>query len=188
MLLSNHRAFTRQIIEWESASQAYGAEARVAVGIDECSDSAAMQNAMSRLVRCGAVFMVFPLWQDLRRTRDGEIVSTCGIGSLAADVEYGERVPGFSWSDDRVVAKALANLITYRKVFIVSENSKGDVNGLRHILNISVRPELNACLDHKLSLQLLLRRATTRVDVFADRVSNYIASSSTPCGYSEQNL
>ena len=153
-LENNHRAAAENLVALAPTSEAYGPEPRTALGIDECLAHPALGNAVHQLIQAGDVFMATPMWQELRRQKSGKIISTGGGGPIgeALGLDWGVRLPGDHWPDDRVVAMALGSLYVYRRVIILSANRKGDRAGLRVLLHQEVGPVLNRDGQHGLTL------------------------------------
>lgn len=190
-MAASHRAACERLVSLAPESAAYGPTLRTIVGIDENALHPELAPTLRGLLRdIPDVFMILPLWHEIRETVEGEtFVSGGGSPTGIHDgVDWGRRRPGDSYSDEKVVKHALSYLYVYRRVIVLSQNRRKDPSGLRSILFRDVGPVLNADRSHGLAMILLLKQPNTSMRLYGEKVAAYMRSAAFEPGYFEGRL
>jgi hypothetical protein len=187
-MAASHRAACEKIVSLAPGSQAYGNTLRTAIGLDENMLHPGLSATLrGLLLGVPDVFMVTPLWAEVRDLKDGVPLLAAG-GSptgLFEGEDWGQRRPGDSWSDSDVVKRALSHLYTYRRVIVLSADRKQSPGELRGILRHDVGPVLNADTSHGLALILFLKQPKTPMLRYGERLNSYVRSTAFMPGYFE---
>ncbi|HEY9510146.1 MAG TPA: hypothetical protein VIV82_09825 [Verrucomicrobiae bacterium] len=188
--MENHRNACQKLAELVANSSADVHRKRIAVGVDECVNHISVWSVLKQLLISEQIFLSTALWQEARILNTGERIRASG-GTPTGDFHHfdlGFRPASDSFSDCRVVNQALALLLIYQNVVILSANTSNDIDGLRRILHRDVAPVLNATTSHGSSLRLLLKRPKTRLLAYACCVGNHLASEAGDIGFHEIKL
>jgi hypothetical protein len=183
---SNIQPFAKKVLA-HAKSNPQEADQRVVVGIDECVATKPIKTTLNKLLIEDVIGLSRSFWQEIRKTQDGEIVSS--MAEIPSGVhngfDAGVRILGDSWPDFRVVEFALAHLYSYRTVIVLSANRRGDQFGLRSILHRGVGPLMNTELSHGRMLTVLLQRPKTTSTGYASRVEVYLRNLKFKPGFGE---
>jgi hypothetical protein len=142
------------------------------LGIDEGLNNGKYIAPMGmRLVQRGIVSGVNPLWWQSRVTASGQRFTTAGSGAPGFGIyESSKHVRGTSWPDERVVASAVGEFTHISRVCILTANTKRDKNGLRHILETEVGPEIQKLKAIGIGLLVLAQTPKSTLKDYAEAV------------------
>lgn len=85
-------------------------------------------------------------------------------------LQIGQPVPGHSWPDKYVVANLVAQFGTSDSVFLVTENRRQDVGGLRDTLLRVVKPAFETADYCHLSLCVFMKKGRTAWSAYSGEV------------------
>lgn len=187
-MAARHRAACEKIVSLAPGSQAYGNTRRTVIGLDENMLHPALSTTLrALLLDVPDVFMITPLWAEIRDVKDGvPLLAAGGSPTGFRDGEdWGQRRPGDSWSDSDVATHALTYLYMYRRVIVLSADLKRSPGELRGIFQHDVGPVLSADTSHGLALILFLKQPKTPMLRYGERLDSYVRSTAFAPGYFE---
>ena len=76
--VDHHRRLCEKIVSLAPTSKAYADQDRVVVGLDECLNDRVLWATLRVPVSLGRVFIVSPLWDELRKLQSGEEILGSG--------------------------------------------------------------------------------------------------------------
>jgi hypothetical protein len=181
-------AFVRGIIERREQSEAYVSPPRVLVAVDENLNSPVVWNSLTAVVSIGSrwplayEFHAAHAWVEIHELGGSRI--QVGGGSKLG----GKRVEGDSYPDRGVAALALAPLLSYQRVVVLTADRKKGPEEVRGILHREVRPVFETHPDADLGVHLVLKGRRTMLDEFALGVVRILLRAEFAPGFHERSV
>jgi hypothetical protein len=96
----------------------------------------------------------------------------------------GQPMKGASWSDEQVLWSVTIQFAGSDTLFFLSENRRGDIRGIRRLLENDLQPVIGTANRSAYNLVALWKNHRTDYDRYAFKVTTIIRTHTPPPGYS----
>lgn len=156
------------------------------VGIDECANHPAIRKAIRRALKSDLILLSRQLWSQLRQKSDGTHLWLEGRPpprDMSGGVEYGLPVKGHSFADVRVAENIAIQFMMADRVIVLTENARGDPEGLKRILLKRFKPVLKQYHQNRFGLLVLMKKGKTGWGAYSNAFLERLDSGSVDPGF-----